>query len=579
MVFRVKFNLQMYILMGLLTFAIIGFAILSFRTIEDLRINGRLYQGIVQNKDLVADILPPPEYIIESYLMALQTMNATDPVKRDAYILKCEQLEADYATRHAFWTEHLPQGEMRQVMLEDSYRPAMAFYRCFKEAYLPALKRHDRTAALAALRQLSVHYEQHRLAIDKVVVMATSMSSRDEKAAAEMVQERRLLWGAMGAGILLLTFALAFLSLRIARNMHRLLKENRRIADAAKTGALAERGDLDQIAVREFQDALQSMNEVMDAFSRILGESAQVLQKVSQHDLTALVSGDYAGEHRLIQESLNTMVSDLRTSIGTIADSAQTLAGASEELASISFRMTLNAHQTSEQTEEMSSISLQMQGKMQQVGESISLMGARIREIESSAVQATTLTDRGVEVAENANQTMRKLGESSAEIGNIVKVVTGIADQTKLLALNATIEAARAGEAGKGFAVVADEVKSLAQETARAIGDVGSKVGGIQSAVEQAIAAITQIQEVVYKINQSSDAIAASVKQQADENQAIEQSISEAISGTSKITRLVTEVVSVTENTKDAADSMQSAAQNLAGMAVGLQDLVEQFKR
>ncbi|MFN8192797.1 MAG: methyl-accepting chemotaxis protein [Nocardioidaceae bacterium] len=109
---------------------------------------------------------------------------------------------------------------------------------------------------------------------------------------------------------------------------------------------------------------------------------------------------------------------------------------------------------------------------------------------------------------------MAELGNSSAEIGNVIKVINSIAEQTNLLALNATIEAARAGEAGKGFAVVANEVKELAQETAKATEDIGHRISAIQSDTENAVTAITEISAIIAQINDTQTTIASAVEEQ-----------------------------------------------------------------
>src|SRR5947209_5873438 len=163
-------------------------------------------------------------------------------------------------------------------------------------------------------------------------------------------------------------------------------------------------------------------------------------------------------------------------------------------------------------------------------------MGVSIKEIAKNATQAARVATAAVKVAENTTATVSKLGDSSVEIGQVIKVITSIAQQTNLLALNATIEAARAGEAGKGFAVVANEVKELAKETAKATEDISRKIEAIQTDTKEAVGAIANISEVIDQINGISNTIATAVEEQNATTNEMSRNVSEAAQSSGEIT-------------------------------------------
>jgi methyl-accepting chemotaxis protein len=159
---------------------------------------------------------------------------------------------------------------------------------------------------------------------------------------------------------------------------------------------------------------------------------------------------------------------------------------------------------------------------------------------------------------------MARLGNSSQEIGQVVKVITSIAQQTNLLALNATIEAARAGEAGKGFAVVANEVKELARQTAKATEEIGSKISGVQSETNSAIGAIREITEVISKINEISTTIAGAVEEQNAATSEISRNVGEAARGTAEVSSSISMVTQVAAEGGRTAESIKGAASQLS---------------
>jgi methyl-accepting chemotaxis protein len=261
-----------------------------------------------------------------------------------------------------------------------------------------------------------------------------------------------------------------------------------------------------------------------------------------------------------------------------IIENIQALASSSEELTSVSQQMASSAEETRAQANVVSSAGEQMSKNAQTVSKSVEDLGASIREIAKSAHEAAKVATTGVEVANTTTATVAKLGESSAEIGNVLKVITSIAQQTNLLALNATIEAARAGEAGKGFAVVANEVKELAKETAKATEDIGQKIDAIRHVTQGAVEAIGQISKIIIRINDYQNTIASAVEEQSATAREIGLSGADAARGSTEIARNITAVAQASQHAAEGAGNTQKAAQELARMAAELQRLVEQFQ-
>ena len=216
----------------------------------------------------------------------------------------------------------------------------------------------------------------------------------------------------------------------------------------------------------------------------------------------------------------------------------------------------------------------QVSKNVQTVATGTEEMGASIKEIAKSVQDAAKVAATAVRAAETTNATISKLGDSSAEIGKVIKVITSIAQQTNLLALNATIEAARAGEAGKGFAVVANEVKELAKETAKATEYISQKIEAIQSETKMAVDAIAEIGTVINKISDYQNTIASAVEEQTATTNEISRNVTEAARGSTEIAQNITGVATSARSTSAGAHDTQKAAGELSRMAAELQSIV-----
>ncbi|MFB9692486.1 methyl-accepting chemotaxis protein [Amorphoplanes digitatis] len=302
-----------------------------------------------------------------------------------------------------------------------------------------------------------------------------------------------------------------------------------------------------------------------------------VIRAIADGDLTRSVDADSRDEIGQMAAELHRACGTLRTTVGQISGSSQTLTEYAQRMASASTQIAGTAEQTSDRAETVSAAAGQVSSNVDTVAAAVEEMTASIREIAGSATDAAGIAQNAVAVAQNANGTMSKLGASSAEIGDIVKVITSIAEQTNLLALNATIEAARAGEAGKGFAVVASEVKDLAQETAKATEEISSRIKVIQTDTSAAVTAIGEITHVIERINGYSNTIASAVEEQTATTSEIGRNVAEAATGAANITDTITVVAKAAQDTYLGVGETRQTANELSGLASKLQTLVGQF--
>jgi methyl-accepting chemotaxis protein len=397
-------------------------------------------------KDVTADVLPPPMYLIELRLVLGMAVDGT--MKLEQARSERERLVGEYRARVDYWYAHPPYG-LESSLLGDQHVAAERFVGK-SEAVLAAVGAGDREAAAAALQAAHAAYAEHRLGVDATVKRAVSFANAAMADHARIVKTELGLLAALFAGA-----ALAFVLL----------------------GVWAQRA-------------------VMRATGGELVEAARIANAVAAGDLTVQVPVRDGDEHS-VMAAMARMCASLREVVQTVRVASQAIATGSQEIAS--GNMDLSAR-----TEQQSASLQQTASAMEEFTGTVKASADTAGQATRLAASASEVAERGATVVNQVVATMDQITVSSRKIGEITSVIDGIAFQTNILALNAAVEAARAGEQGRGFAVVASEVRSLAQRSATAAkeinGLIGQSIQRVDAGAKQVVEAGATMKDIVDQV-------------------------------------------------------------------------------
>ena len=350
---------------------------------------------------------------------------------------------------------------------------------------------------------------------------------------------------ALIGALLLLSIGIAWL---VARSVVKPLSRLRSRMDALSKGELnlpvmdADRSD----EIGEMARTVGVFKEAMIETNRLRAEQVEAEQRQMQQrkDDMHRMADSFEGAVGQIIATVSSASAQLETSAGVLTSTATRSENLATKVASASEEASSNVQSVASATEELSS---------------------SVHEISRQVQELARIANEAVAQARQTNNRVGELSKAASRIGDVVELINTIAGQTNLLALNATIEAARAGEAGRGFAVVASEVKALAEQTAKATGEIGQQINGIQAATNESVGDIREISGTIEKLSEIASAIAAAVEQQGAATQEISRNVQRAAEGTIQVSSNIGDVQRGASETGSASSQVLSAAKSLSG--------------
>ena len=431
------------------------FALVVWRTLDAVRVKGPLYEEIITGNVLIADVLPPPQFIIEPYLLTLQLVDETDAAEINRLVERGNELRINYENRQEYWKRTLARDTMGDLMTVTSYRAAMEFFRLRDDEFIPAIRANDRDRARQVLQQMRQRYDAHRYAIDEVWKLAEQRNLANEAKAEGLISAQISTLAALALGIVLVVVVMAWFARRAAATLSRRVQLVSEVADRVAQGDLTT-----EVPATDDRDETGRLVAAIGGMTQSL---RGLVTRVKQASVELMST---ATEFAATSRQQESTVQGFGASTNQIAAAVKQIAATSQELLATMEGLNAVSGQTADLAE---------QG-------------------QTGLSNLDSTMDR---MAQAANARLAAIREEAAEITGVVTTISKVADQTNLLSINAAIEAEKAGEQGLGFLVLAREIRRLADQTAVATLDIEQMVKQMQTAVSAGVMEIDRFAEEV----------------------------------------------------------------------------------
>lgn len=552
---------------GVIAIMLLAAAVAVFG-INEIRFGGEMDRRDSQVNEFKADILPPPEYLVESYLVA--NLLVRERRNFDGHVATLARLKSEWRERADYWAVSDLDDELKSGIAQTVATDGTAFWREIDQVLIPAVQTGDQSAAQSSLRRLGEHYASHRETIDALVVGADELSDRLAESSATTVAWVKVMLGLTGLVILATIIGTLYLLRR---------KVLSPLGETADTMAAMAAGDLDAgVQTQHRDDEIGTMTRAIEVFRK--GSKQQVEDGIKQEEvvdvvfaaLQRLAKGDLA--FRMVKhldpkyeqlrhgynnsaKQVEALIEQVRLSVENVKQGASEISFATDDL--------------SQRNETQAASLEESAAAMNQVTELVRQTASNASEAKQSIDETHKEARKGGDVVKDAVKAMDSIESSSKEITQIIDVIDGIAFQTNLLALNAGVEAARAGEAGKGFAVVATEVRALAQRSAEAANDIKQLISTSTNLVDQGVSLVGEtgalLEGIVTRIGEVNSQI-----QKIADSAGVQATNIEQVSGA------VNNMDKMTQQNAAMVEQTAATARNLSEQAQGLGSLVLQFR-
>lgn len=544
-------------LIGLIVIA----ALLSAYAINKVRFGGEMHRVNQQLSEFNADILPPPAYLLESYLEV--NLLARDPSSVAKRAPRLAKLEQEFAARAEYWAASDLDPDLRNGIAATVSKDGRAFWAVVHEQLLPAARAGDRTALDAATRDLGRIYDSHRQRIDALVTSAAARQKDLADAAtttlaltaAILLLAALMVGGGLGAALWLLRGRVVWPLYDTAQVMERMAGGDldageQTVHGRDEFGMVTRAIEVFRASARAEREGAFQQQQVVDALGTSLG-------RLADGDFAYRMTSSLAPEYEPLRTGFNISVERLATMIGQVRISAESVGTGAREIHSAS--------------DDLASRNERQAASLEETAATMNQVTALVRDSASNAVrvreamaEAHAEASEGGEVVARAVAAMAEIEASAQQIRQITDVIDAIAFQTNLLALNAGVEAARAGAAGAGFGVVATEVRALAQRSADAARDIKAVIHTSSAKVSEGVALVGETGTLLGGIVGRVGAVGAGVTEIAEAAGAQAASLGQINAAVADMDRMTQQNAAMVEEATAAARSLASEAGDLA---------------